>query len=81
MREEKIDVNRFALWLSIDQNQTIDQETQNVIVDGYYCYYKFTKPNSLFYGERFKNEEGQPIVFQTEEAAIQYVVNFLQALT
>lgn len=77
MKVEKVSINGFSLWIIIDENRTFDFATNQPIIKGYFCYYNFKDPNILFYGERFKNQDGQPIIFETETEAMEYVYNLL----
>jgi hypothetical protein len=44
----------------------------------YLCYFKFTEPTPMIYGELIKDEVGKPIVFQNIDDAITEVRKLIQ---
>ena len=74
MKIVELIINDCQIWLVIEQHNKFSSDFKT---DKFLCYFKLTEPNLLFYGELFKDEMGNPILFNSEIEAEEYAKNFL----
>lgn len=71
----------LKIWLFIHQLHIYQNDDPKNLAeqDKYICYFKFSEPTPIIYGELIRDVEGnQPIVFKTREEAEQYASDYLE---
>lgn len=71
----------LKIWLFVQQLSSYNQNYTNNLypIQQYICYFKFSEPTIVVYGELiFRPENKQPMVFTTVEEAEQYAFEYLR---
>lgn len=73
MKIEILEINDKLIWLAIDQLRiySVDQKIINT-KNEFLCYFKLTEPTPFIYGELFLDKSGKPILFDSEQSAIEH---------
>lgn len=74
MNINEIKVGENTIWLVVEPYRYGDQEGKNV--ENFICYFKLSPPNMFIYGELLKKEDGNPVIFDSVEKAIEYTSTF-----
>lgn len=67
-----MELNGQAIWLVIDQLRMFNSERNLIKVENkFLCYFNFNEP-TLYFGELFIGNDNKPILFDSEQSAIDY---------
>lgn len=69
------------IWLFIQQLHRHDHDDNNNFVPAaqYLCYYKFSEPTLMLFGELLREEHaGHPLLFASSDEAEKYATDFLR---
>jgi len=72
MKKLQLKINETIVWVVIDQLRVYSSDKMILNTrDRFLCYFNYSEP-SLIYGELFLNSKGTPILFDSEQSAIDY---------
>lgn len=81
MTIKEIQIKSTKVWLVIDQLRTYSEDLKFIAEkDEFLCYYKFSEPTPMIYGELLRDEEQKPRLFKSVNEAIEYTKEHLNKI-
>ena len=75
---EKIEINRQALYLTIDNFKVETKDGIEIKANQFVVYFKYEPPTEIILGEQIKNDEGGNAVFDSADDAKSFAVEKLK---